>query len=814
MAWECLRSEKSSETTHLKASLQQLQVQRQLQTILILSNWSGSAAVLYDHGYSRTEVDARVIIAPKSIVRAVVYERNNDILSILKLTWGLLRVMLSAPRRSAAIPNASGTLLAYTQTTYSFETHATTSELRVLDVASGSSVLLTNSYHGSPQWLGDGDKLVWLQDGEKGSTNFIVGCGQRKEDPYVAGTVSAPVSNLKLTTLSPGLVGLAVSGKANPDGSIYNPSTAKKPLSSGKLYTSLFVRHWDEYITPQKNAIWLGTLQKASSSAEDKRSRYKLSELKNLFNFIGWPEIESPIPPFGGTDHFDICPHGIVFVAKDPNLNQALHTRCVVFICNMDAGSWTQAVPISAKSLSLNRLKGAITSPVISPKSNTLAILAMREDGYESDKNRIIIVPGVFDWRAEQPQPVEIFANTDGSGSWNLSPSSLTWGENDSDIFVRVEDTGCGTVFRLPLTDYTKASTNHMSKLTHSGYVTSVAPASSKLFITSTSFVENSAFSVFDLTKPSQQPKLICSGSRHGAALGLFPEQVSDVWWRGAEDHPIHAWVIKPSNFDPKKKYPLCYLIHGGPQGAWNDQWNTRWNPAVFAEQGYVVITPNPTGSTGYGQAFTDAIQNEWGGKPYEDIALGFEYIEKELEYVDTTRAVALGASYGGFMVNWIQGHELGRRFKALVTHDGIFSTKFSLAAEELYFPIRDLKGIYWQVPENWDRWDPSLHLDKWETPHLIIHNELDYRLTIAEGLAAFNVLQMRGVPSAFLMFPDENHWVLKPENSLVWYRTVLNWINKHVGLPLLFDKDGSDGFPVRNEDAIVRDLATLTVTG
>ncbi|KLJ11319.1 hypothetical protein EMPG_13414 [Blastomyces silverae] len=650
--------------------------------------------------------------------------------------------MLSAPRRSAAIPNASGTLLAYTQTAYSFETHATTSELRVLDVATGSSVLLTNSYHGSPQWLGDGDKLVWLQDGEKGSSNFIVGCGQRKEDSYVAGTVSAPVSNLKLTTLSPGLVGLAVSGKANPDGSMYNPSTAKKPLSSGKLYTSLFVRHWDEYITPQKNAIWLGTLQKTSSSAEDedKQSRYKLSELKNLFKFIGWPEIESPIPPFGGTDHFDICPHGIVFVAKDPNLNQALHTKCVVFICNLDAGSWTQAVPISAKALSLDRLKGAITSPVLSPVSNTLAILAMREDGYESDKNRIIL----------------IFANTDGSGSWDLSPSSLTWGENDSELFVRVEDTGCGAVFRLPLTDYTKVSTTHLSKLTHSGYVTSVAPAaSSKLFITSTSFVENSAFSVLDLSKPDQQPEVICSGSRHGASLGLSPEQVSDVWWRGADDHPIHAWVIKPSNFDAKKKYPLCYLIHGGPQGAWNDQWNTRWNPAVFAEQGYVVITPNPTGSTGYGQAFTDAIQNEWGGKPYEDIARGFDYIEKELSY-----------------------------------------------------------GIYWQVPENWDRWDPSLHLDKWETPHLIIHNELDYRLTIAEGLAAFNVLQMRGVPSAFLMFPDENHWVLKPENSLVWYRTVLNWINKHVGLPLLLDKDGSDGFPVGNEETILRDMATLTVTG
>ncbi|OAX81734.1 hypothetical protein ACJ72_03925 [Emergomyces africanus] len=722
-------------------------------------------------------------------------------------------VMLSAPRRSAAIPNASGTLLAYTQTTYSFETHATTSELRVLDVSSGSSVLLTNSYSGTPQWLGDGDKLVWLKEGDSGNTSVIVGCGQRKEDPYVAGTISGPVSNLKLTTLSSGLVGVVVSGKANPDGSLYNPSTATKPLSSGKLYTSLFVRHWDTYTTPQKNAIFYGTLRTTSSSADDKQSKYELSELKSLFKFINRLDLESPIPPFGGTDHFDICPRGIVFVAKDQSLNPALHTRCVVYVCIFNSQSWTQAIPISVKALSLDPLNGAVTSPVLSPVTNCLAFLAMREDGYESDKNRIVVVPGLFDPQAEQSKPVEIFATTDGSGAWDLSPGSLTWSDDGSALFIRVEDTGCGAVFRLPMADFANASTNQLSKLTHSGYVTSVAPASNKVFLTSTSLVENSVFSEIDLSKADQQPKVICSSSRNGASLGLSPEQVTDIWWSGADDHPIHAWVIKPSNFDPSKKYPLCYLIHGGPQGAWSDQWNTRWNPAVFAEQGYVVIAPNPTGSTGYGQAFTDAIQNEWGGKPFEDIARGFDFIEKELHYVDTSRAVALGASYGGFMINWIQGHELGRKFKALVTHDGIFCMKFSLSAEELYFPIRDLKGVYWQAPENWDRWDPSLFLDNWSTPHLIIHNELDYRLSIAEGLAAFNVLQMRDVPSAFLTFPDENHWVLNAENSLVWYRTVLNWINKYVGLPPLLDKDGSDGLPpAKNEEKIVGDMMKLSV--
>jgi dipeptidyl aminopeptidase/acylaminoacyl peptidase len=245
----------------------------------------------------------------------------------------------------------------------------------------------------------------------------------------------------------------------------------------------------------------------------------------------------------------------------------------------------------------------------------------------------------------------------------------------------------------------------------------------------------------------------------------------------------VHAWVVKPSNFSSDKKYPLAYLIHGGPQGAWEDSWSTRWNPAVFAEQGYVVICPNPTGSTSYGQAFTDAIQGQWGGLPYEDIVLGFDWIKKNVKYADTERAVALGASYGGYMMNWIQGHPLGREFKALVTHDGVFSMSGQMSSEELYFPFHDMKGALWKNPEGWAKWDPSKFTEHWKTPHLIIHNELDYRLTISEGLAAFHTLQARGVKSQFLTFPDENHWVLKPENSLMWHEVVLDWINEHVGL-------------------------------
>lgn len=291
----------------------------------------------------------------------------------------------------------------------------------------------------------------------------------------------------------------------------------------------------------------------------------------------------------------------------------------------------------------------------------------------------------------------------------------------------------------------------------------------------------------------------ISSNSRSGSLFGLSRTQVDEIYWAGANTEPetnVHAWVVKPSNFDPKKTYPLAYLIHGGPQGAWTDSWSTRWNPAVFAEQGFVVVSPNPTGSTGYGQDFVDAIQGQWGGLPYEDLVLGFDYIKEHLGYVDTDRAVALGASYGGYMMNWIQGHDLGRKFKALVTHDGVFSMTSQLASEELYFPFHEFKGPLWENPDAWSEWDPSRFADKWETPHLIIHSDLDYRLTMNEGLSAFNVLQTRGVESQLLNFPDENHWVLKPENSLLWHEVVLDWINAHAGL---------EKYTVAREEAGVR---------
>lgn len=715
------------------------------------------------------------------------------------LSTNCRRALLGAPRRSPAIPNASGTLAVYTQTSYSFESHSKTNEIRVIDIASGRSSLITNDAGASnPQWLDNSDQLIWLKEKANGNTSFIVGDAREPGKTYTAGTVPGPVSDLKITVIESGKLGFAVTGKANPDGSLFNPHDAKEPLSSGRLYTSLFVRHWDSYVEPQKNAIWYGVLQRAPlSPASRQAGRYSISGLTNLIAVCGLNGVESPIPPFGGAGDFAISPTAIVFVAKDPEVNPATHTACICYYCPIFDWTATSTNVQTVQVRKVTRLQGAMSSPILSSDGSSIAVLAMREDGYESDKNRILYIPNP--WNGEM---IEVFESPDGEGLWDLSPSALSFAYDDKSLLIQVEEKGRGVLYQLPLDNVRSATPDALKKLTHSGYVNDVVPAarnSPKLFVSSNSLVDNSLWSVIDPTDP-RDVQIVSSNSRGGAAFGLSASQVDEIWFKGAEDHPVHAWVVKPSNFKPGEKYPLAYLIHGGPQGAWNDQWSTRWNPAVFAEQGeflyidqevqclrtilgYVTITPNPTGSTGYGQSFTDAIRGSWGGLPYIDIEKGFEYIENNLEYVDTSRAVALGASYGGYMMNWIQGHPLGRKFKALVTHDGVFSMTSQLASEEQYFPLHDLKGPIWKVPENWEKWDPSRFTANWQTPHLIIHNELDYRLTIAEGLAAFNVLQMRGIDSAFLTFPDENHWVLKPENSLVWHRTVFDFINRFVGL-------------------------------
>jgi dipeptidyl aminopeptidase/acylaminoacyl peptidase len=253
---------------------------------------------------------------------------------------------------------------------------------------------------------------------------------------------------------------------------------------------------------------------------------------------------------------------------------------------------------------------------------------------------------------------------------------------------------------------------------------------------------------------------------------------LESFWFPGANGDKVEGFLVKPPHFDASRKYPVKFLIHGGPQGAWGDDWSYRWNPELFAANGYVVIMINFHGSTGYGQKFIDAIQGDWGGAPFEDLMKGLDFAEEHYGFIDKDRECALGASYGGYAINWILGHT--DRFKCLVSHDGMFNAESAWGTtEELWFNDWEFKGTPYDNRALYQKWSPHHYAKNFKTPTLVIHGQKDYRLDVSEGFQLFTTLQMEGVPSKMLYFPDEGHWVLKPQNSQLWYKTVNDWVDR-----------------------------------
>ncbi|KXH27971.1 prolyl oligopeptidase [Colletotrichum salicis] len=556
------------------------------------------------------------------------------------------------------------------------------------------------------------EEILILRNGDKGATTLLLGDVTKPSTVTEIRHFEGSLSSLKSKRLSDDEVAIAVAVLTTPEGAMYNPAADKKQLTTGKVYSSLFVRHWDSWVSENQNSIWYGLLKKDDKS-------YKLE-----------------VPPFGGSGDFDIGKHGIVFVARDPEISPAIYIKTDLYFLPLK--TFTEDKPPLPQIVKTSKLRGYSAAPVFSRDGKKVAFTRMKSDQYETDKPRLLLVPNVFD---------------------------LASSKDDSELYVSAEDHGRAKLWKLPTTPHEAKDLPAAIYEEGSVVEAKLLGDGEKLFISTSSRVENSAYSVLDPV--NQKTDLVSSSSKHGKSFGLSKSQCDEFWYKGAEGYDVHALVVKPSNFDENKKYPLAFLIHGGPQAAWIDSWSTRWNPAIFAEQGYIAVMPNPTGSTGYGQKHTDNIQNEWGGRPYVDLVKCFDHIEKNIPYIDSGNA----------------GHELGRKFKALVCHDGVSSTLNQWSTEELFFPLHDFGGPLWENREGYEKWDPAHHLDQWSTPQLVIHNELDYRLPISEGLAMFNVLQARGVPSKLLMFPDENHWVLKPENSLVWHSEVLGWINKYAGL-------------------------------
>ncbi|EEP78837.1 dipeptidyl-peptidase 5 [Uncinocarpus reesii 1704] len=676
---------------------------------------------------------------------------------------------ISAPRRGEAVPDPSGRTAFFHVTQYSFEKHETVkNEWDLIDLRNNRITTLTDDPNVSEiVWLGRGTEILYINGTSSetpGGVEFWVSDTKDFSKAYKAGSAPGPLSGLKAVRTRNGDIKFLTNGKSTPDGTLYNPETAKKYHSSARIYESLYVRHWDTWLTTEFNAVFSGTLKRGDG-------QYKLAgDLNNLVSPI--KHAESPYPPFGGSEHYDISPDGetVAFMSKAPELPKANLTTSYIFVGPHDGSS--RFTPINSRDgdATPEGVRGASTSPVFSPDSKELAYLQMHGENYESDRN-IIYVATVG--RSPRIRAV--------AEDWDRSPGSIKWSPNGRSLYVTADDRGTGRLFSVPARGGRR---DRPRRIQNVGSVSAFnfIERSDRVLVTATSLWSNA---LYYIASPTGRPRKVFFANEHDPELkGLGPEDVDEFYFKG-DKQEVQAWIVKPENFDRSKKYPLAFLIHGGPQGAWGDSWSTRWNPKVWADQGYVVVAPNPTGSTGWGQAFTDAIQNDWGGAPYRDLVNCWEHIDRSIDYIDTENGIAAGASYGGFMVNWIQGSDFGRKFKALVSHDGTFVAPAKIATEELWFMEHDFNGTFWDARENFDRFDPSApeRILRFATPHLIIHNDLDFRLSVADGVSIFNVLQGRGVPSRFLNFPDENHWVLQRENSLVWHQQVLGWVNKYSGI-------------------------------
>jgi dipeptidyl aminopeptidase/acylaminoacyl peptidase len=388
---------------------------------------------------------------------------------------------------------------------------------------------------------------------------------------------------VKVKSLDKDTYAFVVTAPTSPDGNLFNSEKAPTTHTTGRVYSTLFVRHWDTWSTPQRSSLWYGTLS-ATSKNSTSGGTYSLSKLTNALNN---PNLESPVAPFGGTDHFALSTSGIAFVSKDPELNPATHTKQNLYILpRPNSSGFTLESPIK---VTLPGFEGATTNPTFSPDGKSLAFTSMREDGYESDKNQLIVIPDI-----KRPQRLEyFFASKDGKGTWDRSPSGIAWSNDAKTLYLLAEEHGRGAIFSTPSNTVTTQSLP--AKIFTGGNPGGFNVLSNgELFISGTSLIDNSVFYLLDASSEvsiASGPKTISSNSKEGSAFGLSRNQVSEIWYDG-EEAKNHAWVIKPSNFEKGKKYPLAFLIHGGPQGAWEDGWSTRWNPAVFAEQGYVVVTP------------------------------------------------------------------------------------------------------------------------------------------------------------------------------------------------------------------------------
>ncbi len=610
---------------------------------------------------------------------------------------------------------------------------------------------LPDAGESSPAFSPDGKRLYFIS-GKSGSDQlWLLDLTMPGAAPVQASAFKADVAGFQL---SPDGKRVLVWGDVARDcptlGCDSSGDTSQPGPGSGRHYKdgAGFVRHWDAWETP-------GNYSRGFALALDGAGKVAGDAIA-LDGPVGTLTGDIPTKPFGGAEELAWAAdsQSVFFVARQADRGEPLST---------DTNVWHSMLDGKAPHSPTLANKGADTLPTPSPDGQWLAWVAMARPGYEADRQ----VVQLLNLKTHERRAL--------TAAWDRSVSSLAWTPDSKALLATAEDVLDTPLFRIDVASGKVERQALAAKGQTEGHVANVSVLKDGRVLYTRDGVAGPA-EVFIAAKGKSGQQLSQANTARLAAIA--PVTTSRFSFAGAQGDTVWGQVHKPAG--ASGKLPVLLFVHGGPQGSFNDAWSFRWNPKVFASQGYAVVSVDFHGSTGYGQAFTDAINRDWGGKPLEDLQKGLAAALARDSQLDGANACALGASYGGYMMNWIAG-KWPDRFKCLVQHDGVFDARaMAYETEELWFDEWEHGGKpYHEAPAEYEKWNPVNHVDKWQTPMLVITSEKDFRIPYTQGLAAFTALQRKGVPSELLVFPDENHWVLKPKNSKQWHQTVLGWLDR-----------------------------------
>ena len=666
--------------------------------------------------------------------------------------------MMALKRVSSPVISPDGRWVMFSAVEVDLKANKKTSHLWIVPLAGGESRQITSDAAGESggKWSPDGKKFLFTS-ARDGSSQIWV-----SDFDSAAGTVNgAPRKVTSISTEADGAIwspdgkNIVFVSEVYPECDSDACNKAKDEERAGSkvkamVFTRLFYRHWNHYTNFKRSHLFV-------VSAEGGVARDMTPG-------------DHDVPPFslGGQDNYAISPDGkeLAFTSNIDGV-EATSTNNEIFVLSLDQ--------LLAEPRKISSSKGSDSTPVYSPDGRYLAWRMQEKAGYESDRFRLVIC-NHLEGRSGPP----ISNLTEHFDHW---VESIVWGSDSKTIYFTSEDKGEIPIYSVYLDPKVRpgipATLRYPIQEIVRGANDEATVSSDGSTLVFTRMSAQAPNEIYKLNFKGGDVKQL-SHLNDAVLSQVSMQPVESFWFKGAEGAQVQGFLLKPPGFDPQKKYPMKFLIHGGPQGQWGDEWSFRWNAELFAASGYLVVMINPRGSTGYGQAFIDGINGDWGGKPFVDLMNGLDYVEKTYPFVDKDRECALGASYGGYMINWVLGHT--NRFKCLVSHDGMFNAESTYGStEELWFNEWEFKGTPWTNREMYRKWSPHLYANQFKTPTLVVHGQLDYRLDVSEGFQLFTTLQRLKVPSKMLYFPDEGHWVLKPQNSQLWYQTVGAWVDGYL---------------------------------